>query len=796
MLAGKERRLWYRQPASKWLEALPIGNGRLGAMVWGGTQRERLDLNIDTLWSGGPRIAHSEGSATVLAQLRSAVLERRAYAEADALALRLQGSFNEAYQPLGYLTGDFGAIGEVRGYERSLDLRTGVVSVRYEAGGSGHRREVFASAPDGALVVHLEALGTGKLNATLELASPHPSERDQEDDGIIWLEGRAPAHVVPHYWAKEPAIVYEPGLGLRFAVGLAVRAMGGSVHATAGKALRLEEVEAVTLFVVATTGYARYDHPPVEDPGVLRRACRSVITPLLSQPYEVVRSRHTQEHTALFDRCWLQLGKGDGEEVPTDDRLQALREGGSDEAMNALLFHYGRYLLMASSRPGTEPANLQGIWNDQVRPPWSCNWTTNINTEMNYWPAETTNLAECHEPLLDLVADLSRAGVNTAKELYGCRGWAAHHNVDLWRSTWPTGDQKAHPYWVNWQMGGPWLCQHLWEHYAFSGSITVLERAYPVLRGAALFLLDYLVPGPDGRLVTCPSTSPENSFFTADGGQAAVSAGSTLDIWLTTDLFRHCIVASETLGWDEELRAKLSSALAMLRQPRVAADGRLQEWWEDFGEPEPGHRHLSHLFCLYPGDEVTPRSNPALAKAARRSLEHRLANGGGGPGWSRAWVIGLWARLLEGNLARDSLRELLIGSLSDNFFGSHDPGVFQIDANFGATAAIAEMLLQSHAGYLDLLPALPAAWPAGQAAGLRARGGLTVGIRWQEGRVSEAHIAVPNASAVRLRCANPLQLAGGEPAGSTLSLTDEPGVAVLRAPSPGTYTLRGEPLDR
>ncbi|MGA2805972.1 MAG: glycoside hydrolase family 95 protein [Acidimicrobiales bacterium] len=792
LVASKEFRLWYRQPASKWLEALPLGNGRLGAMLWGGPRRERVDLNIDTLWSGGPRTARPEGSAGVLAALRAAVLERRAYAEADALALRLQGSFNEAYQPLGYLIADFADSGEVQGYERCLDMRDGIASVRYEVGGSVYEREALASGPDGAFVMHLKALGTGKLNVTLELGSSHPSRRDQGADGVTWLEGRAPAHVVPHYWDKEPAIVYDDVFGLRFAAGLALRADGGVIHSASGGSLRVEGARSLTLFVVATTGYAGYGTSPVEDPVALRRTCREVLAPLLSDPYDVIRARHVHDHAALFDRCWLQLGRSEGDRVPTNERLRALREGNSDEGLCALLFHYGRYLLIASSRPGTEPANLQGIWNDQVRPPWSCNWTTNINTEMNYWHAETTNLAECHEPLMDLVADLSRAGVSTAKDFYGCRGWAAHHNVDLWRSTWPTGDQAAHPYWVNWQMGGPWLCQHLWEHYAFSESRPVLERAYPVMRGSALFLLDYLTQGPDGKLVTCPSISPENRFFTPDGTEAAVSAASTMDIWLTRDLFRHCITASEILGLDEELRARLTSTLAMLREPQVAADGRLQEWWEDFGEPEPGHRHLSHLFCLYPGEEVTPRSTPGLAVAARRSLEHRLANGGGGPGWSRAWVVGLWARLLEGHLAWESLRDLIEGSLSDNFFGSHDPGVFQIDANFGAAAAIGEMLLQSHSGTIDLLPALPPAWPEGQVAGLRARGGLTVGITWQEGRVTEAHLDVPSARVVKVRCASILRLVGGEPEGARFSPTDEPGLATLETPAPGTYTLRAE----
>ncbi len=792
MVSGGEFRLWYRQPANKWLEALPLGNGRLGAMLWGGPQRERVDLNIDTLWSGGPRTARPEDSAGVLAALRAAVLERRAYAEADALALGLQSSFNEAYQPLGYLIADFADSGEVQGYERSLDMRDGIASVRYEVGGCVYEREALACGPDGAFVIHLRALGSGKLNVTLELGSPHPSTRDQEADGVTWLEGRAPAHVVPHYWAEEPAIVYDDVFGLRFAAGLALRADGGVVHSASGGPLQVEGARSLTLFVVAATGYAGYGTSPVEDPVALRRRCREVLAPLVSDPYDVIRARHVHDHAALFDRCWLQLGQSEGDWIPTDERLRAVREGNNDEGLCALLFHYGRYLLIASSRPGTEPANLQGIWNDQVRPPWSCNWTTNINTEMNYWPAETTNLAECHEPLMDLVADLSRAGVSTAKDLYGCRGWATHHNVDLWRSTWPTGDQAAHPYWVNWQMGGPWLCQHLWEHYAFSESRSVLERAYPVMRGSAIFLLDYLTQGPDGKLVTCPSTSPENSFFTPDGTQAAVSAASTMDIWLTRDLFRHCITASEILGLDEELRARLENTLAMLREPQVAADGRLQEWWEDFGEPEPGHRHLSHLFCVYPGDEVTPRSTPELAAAARRSLEHRLANGGGGPGWSRTWVIGLWARLLEGHLAWESLRDLIRGSLSDNFFGSHDPGVFQIDANFGAAAAIAEMLLQSHAGTLDLLPALPTAWPEGQVSGLRARGGLAVDITWKGARVTEVSLDVPSARVVKLRCATLLRLAADQPVDARFSPTDEPGLGVLDAPVPGAYVLQAE----
>ena len=757
-------------------------------MLWGDPRSERADLNIDTLWSGGPRTAHAENSGALLAELRATVIERRAYVEADALVRSLQGPFNEAYQPLGWLTIDVDGISSPHRYARSLDLSQGVAIVRYVVGDTVYEREAFVSAPDQALIIHLTVRGPKRLSVEINLGSDHPSVSSHDNEGTLWLEGRAPSHVVPHYWQEEPAVVYSPRSGLRFVAGVGLNVEGGALERAASRSLRVEGAREVTLFLAAATGYTAYDLEPVEDPAALRKICRGVLLHLYSEPYRALRARHVGDHEALFNRCWLHLGRAGANRAPTDERLQAFRKGSEDDGLFALLFHYGRYLLMSSSRPGSQPANLQGIWNDKVRPPWSCNWTTNINAQMNYWPAETTNLAECHEPLMDLITDLSRAGIGTAKDFYACRGWAAHHNVDIWRSTWPVGNGGMHPYWVNWQMAGPWLCQHLWEHYAFSQDQTFLERVFPTIREAAVFLLDYLVEGPDGSLVTCPSTSPENSFLTSDGNQAAVSAASTMDMWLTRDLFRHCIAAAELLGLDDQLVAQLTSALGRLYEPRVASDGRLQEWWEDFGEPEPGHRHLSHLFCLYPGDEVTS-SSPDLTAAVQRSLEFRLANGGGRSGWGRAWVIALWARLEEADRAREQLSEFLKGHVSNNLFCSFAPGWFQIDGNLGACAAIAEMLLQSHTGSLELLPAVPPAWSEGQVLGLRARGRCTVGVSWRQGRVTTVSLNVPREQTVKLRCAVPLRLAKDAPADAKLVPTDDPGLALLVVKAAGIYKL-------
>jgi alpha-L-fucosidase 2 len=789
---ARETLLWYEAPAREWLEALALGNGSLGAMVWGGTQRERVDLNLDTFWSGHPRRHRARPPAGLLEAIREAVLERRAYHEADELAKGLQGPFNEAYQPLGWLSIELADVAVAGNYTRNLDLGEGIAHCEYDLEGTTRRREAFVSAPDNLFAMRLTSGDGAALDLRLTLGSPHPTASTSAEDGWVWMEGRAPEHVVPHYWPGEPAVAYSEGTGMRFAVAVAVIAEGGTLETCPSGWLCVQGASAVTALVSAACGYVHYDAPLLEDAASLRRTCRDRLEAVLTAPYGDLRDRHVSDHRRLFDRCVLELGTSPPPPVPTDERLRRHRSGQADDGLCALLLHYGRYLLMASSRPGGEASNLQGIWNDQVRPPWSCNWTANVNVEMNYWPAEGANLAECHEPLLELISDLADAGRATAADLYGCSGWCAHHNVDVWRSTWATGEGTAHPYWVNWQMGAAWLCQHLWDHYSFSPDRQYLERVYPVMKGAAEFLLQHLVRDASGSLVTCPSTSPENSFLCADGEPACVSAGSTLDMWLSRQLFAHCMAAAETLGRDAGLRAAWGAAMRQLRAPQAGAGGRLQEWWEDFGEPEPGHRHLSHLYGLFPGSEISVLRTPELAAAARASLEHRLANGGGSEGWSRAWVASLWARLRDGHAALQHLRRLLDCSVADNLFCSPEPGLFQVDGNLGAAAAIVEMLVQSHELELDLLPALPPEWQDGSVRGLRARGGLTVDIAWEGGTVLRATIDIPTSRALTLRCANAvrLRLESG-PAGATGRLT--PGsrqdLVRLEAPGPGLYVL-------
>lgn len=749
--------LWYRKPAAHWVEALPVGNGRLGAMVSGNVQRERIPLNEDTLWSGYPKDCNNPSAKDQLAEVRRLVFAGE-YAKADELCKKMQGPFNQSYQPLGELVLEFDHAAQAADYQRELDLDAAVASVRYSLEGVAYTREVLASHPAQAIVIRLTASKPGALSfrATLNSLLRHDPITTPLPN-TLRLHGKAPSQVDPNYFRanKEP-VQYDDaeGKGMRFEAWLRVIPDGGAVSVSEG-VLSLRGAHAATLLITAGTGFKGFDQMPDTPADTISAGCRRRLEAAARKPYAALRAAHSADHQALFRRVTLDLGGAEATARSTDERLDGLKAK-ADPQLLALYFQYGRYLLIASSRPGTQPANLQGIWSTEIRPPWSANWTANINAQMNYWHAETGNLSECHQPLFDLIGELSRNGARTAEVNYGLGGWVSHHNVDVWRQSAPVGNFGAgSPTWANWQMSAPWFCSHLWEHFLFTGDRQFLQsRAYPLMKGAAEFCLAWLIDGPGGNLTTCPSFSTENTFRGPDGKNAQTSAGCTMDIALCEEIFGSCVEAAKVLGVDAAFREKLEAARRRLPLYQIGKYGQLMEWSKDFDEPEPGQRHMSHLYPVYPGNAITLRRAPALAQASRISLERRLAAGGAYTGWSRAWAIGLWARLEDGNRAHESLTMLLLKSTAPNLFDTHPAGnsfIFQIDGNFGGAAAVAEMLLGSHDGAIHFLPALPAAWPEGSYTGLRARHGVTVDLTWSAGRAASATLHCSLSGPVVLR---------------------------------------------
>lgn len=794
--------LHFAQPAAQWPDALPVGNGRLGAMVFGQPSQDRIQLNEESIWDGEIRDRNNPKAAEAVPKIRELLFAGK-IAEAEALATSDMLSIPRrmpCYQTLGDLHLDFSPSGltpdaKIDDYRLELNLDTAIARTTFTHAGTTYTREVFSSAPDQVIVVHLTASQPGKLNFTATLDRPHNFTSEVIGEGGLSLYGQAlPVNDNPGLPIKENQT------GIRFYSEMRVLHNGGSLLAVdklAPAVVTVQNASAVTLLLDCATSY-RYPAPTSSadrfnqgDQRAMQAAVDHDLKAAAARPYTELRARHIADHQRFFRRAEISFGPDPNTATPTDQRMQHIKDGGEDIHLLPIYFQFGRYMLISSSRPGTLAANLQGIWNEAVDPPWGSKYTVNINTEMNYWLAERANLADCHLPMFDLQNSTRRAGSVTAKKYYNAGGFVVHHNTDIWGDSSPIDALGG----GIWAMGAAWMSTHAWDHYEYAADSAFLRNtAYPLLRDNAQFLLDYQVEAPAGtpyagQIVTGPSCSPENKYKLPDGKAYNLCMGPTMDLAITRAVLTRFVHAHQALGSPAEDAALIARAQATLpRIPafRITHDGRLQEWPEDYADQEPGHRHISHLFGLYPDDQITLRATPDLARACRATLDKRLAAGGGSTGWSRSWIINCMARLEDGDAAYQNVLALLRTCTRHNLFdvcGLKENSPYQIDGNLGAPAGLAEMLLQSHAGVVRILPALPKAWPSGSFRGLRARGGLELDLEWSNGRATRATLCASQDAPIRLAV----------PVGQSIAAVKDTRGPIPTTPHDGTTTFTAKP---